>query len=83
MYFIPKVTGVLSLSNTSNTFNSGAKIDLYVNNEKVYAVRIDGVRQEDGEYTSAESWISGSGVLTIKGPPARNGYFPRVAPEGN
>ena len=35
----------------------------------VFGLFINGVQQPDGIYDSSESWLSGSGSLTVKGPP--------------
>jgi len=48
-------TGILNLGN---------------NNETIHHCYIDGIRQPDGDYTSAESWLLGTGTLTVDGPPA-------------
>jgi len=45
-------------------------LNLGSNNEQVFQCYIDGIKQPDGDYTSAQSWLVGTGTLTVKGSPS-------------
>ena len=38
--------------------------------DRVFELWINDVQIDDGEYTNTETWLSGSGTLIVKGPPA-------------
>jgi len=46
------------------------KLNLGSSDEAVFKCYVDGVQQADGVYTSAESWLLGTGSLTVYGPPS-------------
>jgi hypothetical protein len=73
-----KTASQVVLSGTSDVIDDSAGLyiegtgilNLGSNSETIHHCYIDGVKQPDGDYTSAESWLLGSGTLTVEGPPS-------------
>lgn len=73
-----KIAGSLSdtISDSATLYLIGAadsgetaKVVL-TSDEIVYALYIDGIPMPDGAYDASASWLDGTGILTVKGPPA-------------